>query len=263
MNFSTYFVSIYPTAYAHCTRVGVLYPDGKITIDAPDYMITTSEKRCKFSGLKISNQGDVKYLPVNLQFKLFDINKYTVINCSIKSISIKNFANITRITELILNYNLIETIETDSFLSLQNLFKFSIAGNRLTTIDGKFFSKIKTVKFINFSQNNISLIPVGLFENFPHLQIIDFRYCKITKLEKNLLDKNNQLIEVIFINNLISYIDKTNWNRFKQADYVDLTHNQCINGCYVSNNSQKYRHCHSINEDLFKDLSKCELINSL
>lgn len=88
-------------------------------IGSTGFTITNKDDTVK--KLEINWNKKVSFLPIKVAESFQNLQMYAVRECSVKKITYKNFANLTKLLWLYLEANLIETIPTDAFKDLGSL----------------------------------------------------------------------------------------------------------------------------------------------
>jgi Leucine-rich repeat (LRR) protein len=93
--------------------------DGTTVIDEDNMTVATADE--SVLSLKFDENQKISFLPIQVAEKFPNIISYTATLCSVKTISKKNFAGLTKLRELKLDLNQIERIDKDAFGDLDLL----------------------------------------------------------------------------------------------------------------------------------------------
>lgn len=136
---------------------------------------------------------------------------------------LRNFSDIHSID---LGSNLIDDIESGSFVANTKLEKIDLMGNRLVKITKHIFhGNFRELQEINLSFNAIVNIETGVFEKLVNLKSIDLSGNCIRHLHSDLFKRCEELREVNLHNNDISKVAFNLFSVKAHLKVLDLSHN--------------------------------------
>lgn len=140
--------------------------------------------------------------------------------------------------------NLLETLDDDSFVSVQNLlilalynnkiadispkaFKgltklqtLQLSGNQVDSLDENLFKDLKSLSSLDLFDNKLSLLPLGIFTNNRKLETLRLDGNKFTVIAAGVFDKDSNLKSLNVSNNLIFSIEASVLPEKLQIIYV-------------------------------------------
>lgn len=96
------------------------------TINTKDFLISNALDY-DISSLEARNCPKVNFLPIFVNFKFPNLQTYRAVNCNISEITKNNFANLTKLREIDLAGNKIDTVLKNSFEGLDLLLKIYLS----------------------------------------------------------------------------------------------------------------------------------------
>lgn len=122
----------------------------KTVIEFDDTLIASPRNEDESVGaLNFYFNPKVHFLPVEVYLKFPNLVVYTAFQCSVKTISKKNFKRLNKLSCLELNDNLIESIPSNTFEDLISLMKLNLSKKNL-----KIIKEVEVQIFIARTQQN-------------------------------------------------------------------------------------------------------------
>lgn len=216
----------------------------------------STERKLSVEELVIESEKSVNFIPENVGTKFPELILFKVTNCSVNSLSDKNFKGLYKLNDLLLGNNQIEFIDEKAFLdnfelvhlsleenkinhlrentfdSLIKLKVLSLNNNEIKFVSSEYFRGLQNVETINLNNNKIRFVDRKAFENLKNIKEISFSHNQLQIVDNNLLKKNVNLEKVWFINNRIKSIGSQLSVGKSNLLYVDLSNNSCINEAF-------------------------------
>lgn len=210
-------------------------------------------------GFDINNRKGVRSLPTNLFLVFPDLKALKVSNCSVTSVNDKQLRGLSKLKYLNLERNEIEQISSDAFVdlvsleflylshnripflgkqtfaSLKALNKLSLSFNEMKFLNPKIFHGLENVENIELWNNEIESLDENIFESMVSLKIFSITHNKLETIPKNLFRNNLKLESVWFEDNRLTAIDGHMFDHLSSLNYVDLSHNVCLDKFYYAN----------------------------
>lgn len=190
---------------------------------------TISAKRTETTeAISFENNKRIAFLPVKVYRTFPNLVAYEVFDCSLRSVTYKNFERLNRLQFVGLEKNQLRHIPDDTFRNLRQIQHIYLYGNELTHVDEKTFETLENLRNINLKENQIDYISEGTFDNLIELRNVSLANNNIRMLNENHF-KHNKNIEYIWLSrNKINQLSPTTFQSMRYLKYVDLRGNQCI-----------------------------------
>lgn len=141
-----------------------------------------------------------------------------ILNLQTLDLSFNSFSNVPKCLEstallrkLLLHYNMISSLEQNTFMHLTSLEQLTLQQNNILYVHKRAFFGLQNLQILNLSKNLISHLHMGQFSNLPKLRILDLSYNNIKYLPKD-----------VFTNTLLENLDLSN-NDFSVVPSISLS----------------------------------------
>jgi ABC-type transporter Mla MlaB component len=178
------------------------------TID--NHGFTVSYRSDVVGGFSISDQKSVSFVPNDIGVNFPYLMYFSVVNCSLMSLSDNIFRTLPKLKTLRLSNNRISKIDSGTLDNLANVIEIFMDHNEIKLLDENIFKNLSELKNISLSNNKLETIPAPLFKNNPNLEWIWLQNNKLKQINFETFDSIIKLL----------YID------LRGNDCVDLVYNQ-------------------------------------
>jgi len=124
----------------------------------------------------------------------------------------KNFPFKNSLRFLDLRFNMLDHIDSDSFLEFPNLEVLHLLGNKLTRVPTHSFEGLQHLRTLNLSQNALTELEDEAFKGLPSLTHLDLSYAKFTAVPKNVFVTLDSLQSLSLKFNKIEALEKDVFN---------------------------------------------------
>lgn len=158
--------------------------------------------QCRCSPNKVECAGTQTNLPILLPQ---NTNSLDLSNTGLLGTLSGTFAlNSPYLSDLVLNQNSLETIQTDAFSdSLKSLQRLSISSNLLKSLPSSVFDRLTQLKLLDLHSNQLHFIQRWLFNGLTSLQLLDLSQNQITLIHHEAFNDVPNLVEIRLNNNKI------------------------------------------------------------
>ncbi|XP_067120848.1 protein toll-like [Centruroides vittatus] len=111
-----------------------------------------------------------------------ELQKLSMVNCSISHLSSSVFRNLSSLLLLNLGENLMEELPIDVFEGLNSLQVLHLHSNRFKILKNEWFKPLKSLRFLNLFYNQLTMISAELVQSLPNLVALNTSYNPITEL---------------------------------------------------------------------------------
>lgn len=132
-------------------------------VERDDYVLV-SPSNIAFEFFYILNNKDVKFLPKDIGEKIPNLKEFWAKSCSLSVVRNFYFKNMRNLQYLVLNFNQIESIESDAFIDLIRLKSLWLHDNKIQTLDKNCFSSMVNVEAIYLDSNKIKFLDPETFK---------------------------------------------------------------------------------------------------
>lgn len=214
-------------------------------VDGPDFTIA-SPKNLSILNLEISNNQEVKFLPIRVGQIFPRLIKYEVKLCLIRKINRKHFADLLYLKYINLYTNKIEVIDESAFDQLTNLEEINLGLNAINSLSDGIFRKNINLKKIFLRENLISHISTNTFRHLSNLQEINLSHNKLTTLKPELFTNCKNLQKILLMSNQLSEISGDTFSAIKNLTILDLRWNKCYNKRFANSTISVSDSCNEI-----------------
>ena len=170
------------------------FVDNKQFIDEEGFTIDKNFKKdLKVEKIFVEGNQNINFLPEDVAKKFANLIEYSAYYCALKHINEKNFANLVKLSGLVLHQNKIESIASNAFKDLSELENLSLDDNKLKVFDPKWFQSLTKLKFLNLDHNEIVSLGDNTFKNLINLEKLFLRCYNLTSIPRKLFKYNSQL----------------------------------------------------------------------
>lgn len=178
------------------------------------------------------------------------------------------FARCTRLNELGLSSNRIESISDSAFVNLLDIINLNLNDNALATLPENVFASQQSLATLDISFNGFEDIPVGLFRPLENLQILYLSYANLSTINNQWFTSNLRLNYLQLASNRISVsadsfvglegIQTLNlaYNTINEIPSEALARLQSLQHLFLMGNNLTVLH-----EDSFPDLQSLETLD--
>lgn len=213
-------------------------------IDDRGYTISSSSN-ASVDVLDIQNTTDIKFIPENIADKFPQLIVLQVINCSVETISDKNFKNLRKLKYLHLPLNQIDVIERNAFKDLVKLEWLSLFHNQIEYVSSQLFASLESLKFLHLGENRIEVLCSKVFHPLKKLEVLNLKKNQIHYLHETILDNLPNLRNVSLSNNNFNGVNEKLFDSNKKLEFIWL------HGNFIT----------SINSKMFDNLSNLKYLN--
>jgi Leucine-rich repeat (LRR) protein len=146
-------------------------------------------------------------------------------NQEIETIDGAAFQSFTNLETLILSFNHLAELESNTFQNLNKLTYLSISHNLITRIHPDLFKGLTNLINLDMDNNQISTLPQGLFLNTRKLFVLILSYNNLIRIEANTFSGLNLIKRISLDNNKILVVDRTCFIGLVQLQEVLLFNN--------------------------------------
>ena len=210
-----------------CVAFGFVNHEDNQTLKAVNGNQSVGKSNNDVSALTFKDQL-ASFLPFNLAQRFPNLKSLEVKNSSLISVQQGNFEGLDSLEKLIVEHNLIKSLNLNVFLDLINLKQIRLSGNELKTLHFSTFANNVELEIIALDNNRLEYIHVILFANLLSLKEVHLRNNVIEDLREKTFDNNKQL-EVIDLsgNHLIS-IGPELLRNLANLKSFDFSNNTCV-----------------------------------
>ncbi|KAI1729126.1 leucine rich repeat domain-containing protein [Ditylenchus destructor] len=176
------------------------------------------------------------------------------------------FSNMKRLKHLRLRNNILKSIESKTFMELDNLKTLDLSGNKLTTLKRGHFDNLVLLETLMLSDNRIQQIEDGTFASLANVKSLNLANNKIANITKGTFAGLVGVEKLNLNSNNISFIEDGAFDHMTKLQHLDLGENQiskvAIKGLpllkrlYINRNRIK-----SLENVALKDLKGLSLLN--
>ena len=151
---------------------------------------------------KVECTGTQTNLPILLPQNTFSLD---LSNTGLTGSLSGSFAlNSPYLSDLLLNQNSLDTIQTDAFTdNLKSLQRLSISSNLLKSLPSSVFDRLTQLKLLDLHSNQLHFIQRWLFNGLSSLQLLDLSQNQITLIHHEAFQDVPNLVEIRLNNNKI------------------------------------------------------------
>lgn len=144
-------------------------------------------------GFSIKHNKKVQFIPENLSKILPNLIGVEIWNCSLRIVGVNHFKDLSELLLLDLSFNVIEKIDSYSFIDNSKLKKLLLSHNKINHVNDNLFDPLLNLKALHLSHNKIKFIDSKTFQRLVNIENILLNNNELETIEKNLL-KNNQTL---------------------------------------------------------------------
>ena len=133
-----------------------------------------------------------------------------------------------RLTSIVLDYNVISDVDSNSFKDLKNLQELSVSHNMIVNIHPATFADTKQLQELYVSDNSLTQIHRKLLLKNAHLRLFDAANNRIRFLPSDLFMYNTKLMEVYVNGNELSFLSNEQFQHNPELKTVHLENNNII-----------------------------------
>lgn len=184
--------------------------------------------------LLLQNNEKIKYLPQHLSVSFPNLIAINAYGCAVKSVNKLNFNGLTKIGNINLNKNQLETIDENSFddaIDLGNIYLddnklidlpskvfeklnqlngLYVKNNQLRHLDAALFKNNKNIASLHLTDNKLQTLPSGIFDGLAKVRQLWLNGNEIENLPPHIFDDCDSLIDLDLSRNKIQIIN-ANW----------------------------------------------------
>ena len=143
----------------------------------------------------------------------------------IVTITPRAFSKLPKLKRLDLKHNRIRTVESSSFLGLDNLTNLDLSYNNISRIPMKSFSKLSKLKILDLSYSHIEIVESLAFEGLVSLVDLHMQHNNISTLPKKAFWKMSKLQRLYLSYSHIKTIGILAFEGLDSLTQLDLSHN--------------------------------------
>lgn len=133
-----------------------------------------------------------------------------------------------RLTSIVLDYNVISDVDSNSFKGLKNLKTLSVSHNMIVNLHPATFVDAKQLQELYVSDNSLTQIHPKLLLKNTHLRVFDAANNSIRFLPSNLFMYSTKLVEVYVNGNELSFLSNEQFQHNPELKTVHLENNNII-----------------------------------
>lgn len=178
--------------FVHCKHYEQFFVSAEAIFDTPlvDISCLKSEDVKWF---EISENKNVKYLPMNVFRKFPNLEIYYAFKSGVVKINKNNFYGAEKLRGLWLNHNEIETIHGGSFDELKSLKWLYLGFNKLTSLDAYLFHNLKPLLTLSLENNRLTYLPPPIFYTLEELEFFSLDGNPVhSRVSNTYFSKNNK-----------------------------------------------------------------------
>ena len=233
--------------------INISYPEStfeEIRENIVDSCLTQIEIKCKDretltkvqeSDKKLENICEVEELTLNYpkmrisglnEVEVNDVEAFYVIDQHILFMPFKLAENFPKLDTIFVNHSGLSKLSKNDFESLDRLKFLTITFNNISTIDDRTFDSVPQIEYLNLASNNIQSLPEEIFMTLIQLQTLDLSDNLLKTLSTNVLPAYNDIESFYAQNNHIELINVAVIRRLREAKFINLSGNICIDAEY-------------------------------
>ncbi len=147
--------------------------------------------------------------------------------------SVEHFVDLSNVEEIVLSYNAIEELPTNSFSGCPKLTHLSLLVNPILSLRGDEFNMLTGLKELNIYGTKLTSIAPNIFHPLRSLEVLNmgssFEGDELV-IEKELLMHSINFTYLNLSGNKITAIHPESFDNLKRLTRLDLLRNQCFNG---------------------------------
>ena len=145
---------------------------------------------------------------------------------SITALAAGDFAGLTSLTKLNLDYNDLTALPADVFDELTALTELRLIGNDLATLPAGVFDELTALTHLYLRDNDLAALPSGVFNGLSALTVLGLNYNDLTALPADVFDPSTSLTSLSLDHNDLASLPAGVFDALTSLTYLSLHENE-------------------------------------